>query len=80
MRDISFGQTIVKIGGQEVKIFDRERTVVDAFRYLCIEVALKALRAYLQVEKGRQPDLNKLAKYARKFRVNLMPYIEAFLL
>lgn len=80
MRDISFGQTIVKIGGRNLKIFDRERSVVDAFRHLDREVALKALQAYLKSDKKRRPDIGKLLRYAKKFGVELTPYISAIIL
>ncbi len=78
MRNISFGQTTIKIGNQKIKIFDRERTVVDAFRYLDKETALKALQAYLKISKNIKPDIDKLLKYAKKLRVDLTPYILAF--
>ena len=80
MRNVSFGQTIVKIGSEKIKIFDPERTVVDSFRYLDKETALKALQAYLKTNKDRKPDLDKLLRYAKKLRVDLIPYISAFTL
>lgn len=53
MRNMSLGLTTVKMGKYEVKIFDRERTVVDSFRYLSDELpmqfdssALEALQQY----------------------------------
>lgn len=78
MRNISFGQTTIKIGSQKLKIFDRERTIVDSFRYLDKETALKALQAYLKTGKDRKPDLDKLLRYAKKLRVDITPYISAF--
>lgn len=80
MRNLSFGQTTVKIGKQKVKIFDRERTVVDSFRYLDKETALKALQAYLAVDKNQKPNIEKLLKYAKNLRVPLTNYISAFTL
>lgn len=80
MRNISFGQTTIKIGSRKIKIFDQERTVVDAFRYLDSETALKALQAYLKRGKERKPDIDKLLRYAKKLRVDLTPYISAFTL
>lgn len=80
MRNISFGQTTVNIGSRKIKIFDRERTVVDSFRYLDKETALKALQAYLKANNDRKPDIDKLLKYAKKLRVDLTPYISAFTL
>jgi predicted transcriptional regulator of viral defense system len=73
MRNISFGQTTVKIGSRKIKIFDRERTLVDAFRYLDKENALKS-------DTERKPDIDKLLKYAKKLRVDLTSYISAFTL
>jgi len=80
MRNISFGQTTVKIGNHKIKIFDRERTIVDSFRYLDKETALKALQAYLKTSKERKPDIDTLLKYAKRLRVDLTPYISAFTL
>ena len=80
MRNISFGQTTVKIGSRKIKIFDRERTIVDAFRYLDKEIALKALQTYLKSGKERKPDIDKLLRYAKRLRVDLTPYISAFTL
>jgi predicted transcriptional regulator of viral defense system len=80
MRNISFGQTTVKIGSRKIKIFDQERTIVDTFRYLDKETALKALQAYLKTNKERKPDIDKLLRYAKKLRVDLTPYISAFTL
>ncbi len=78
MRNISFGQTTIKISDQKLKIFDPERTIIDAFRYLDKETALKALQAYLKTSKERKPDIDKLLKYAKKLRVDINPYISAF--
>lgn len=48
MRNTSLGKTIIKIGDQKLKIFDRERTVVDAFRYFqqrgCFESSTSLLK------------------------------------
>lgn len=78
MRNITLGQTTVKIGKYKVKIFDRERTVVDAFRYLSNEIAIKALQAYLKSSiKNQKPDLPKLSNYAKSLRINITPYIIA---
>jgi predicted transcriptional regulator of viral defense system len=77
MRNMTLGQTTIKIGKYEMKIFDRERTVVDAFRYLSHEIAIKALQEYLKPIKGKKPDLDKLSTYAKTLRVKLTPYILA---
>jgi len=78
MRNIKLGKTEVKIGDYDLNIFDRERTIVDAFRYLDKEIALKALQAYLKNSRGFKPDIKKLLKYAKVLRVDLTPYIMAF--
>lgn len=44
MRNLTLGITEINIGGAQCRIFDRERTIVDSFRYLSIETALKALK------------------------------------
>ncbi|HAB98824.1 MAG TPA: hypothetical protein DCE71_03270 [Parachlamydiales bacterium] len=77
MRNMSLGVRTVKMGKYKVKIFDRERTVVDAFRYLSGEIAIKALQAYLKPSSGAKADLPKLSKYAKALRVNISKYIVA---
>lgn len=80
MRNMSLGQVTTTIGHQKLKIFDRERTIVDAFRYLDKEIALKALQYYLKKSQENKPDIDKLLNYAKKLRVDLIPYISAFTL
>lgn len=77
MRNITLGKIRVKIGKYEVGIFDRERTIIDAFRYLSHEIAIKALQTYLKSSKEHKPDLVKLAKYAKILRINITPYVTA---
>jgi len=77
MRNIRLGQIIVKIGNYNLNIFDRERTIIDAFRYLNHEVAIKALQAYLTTSANYQPNLPKLSQYAKLLRTNITPYIMA---
>lgn len=75
MRNMSLGLTHVKIGKCRVKIFDRERTVVDAFRYLSSEIAIKALQAYLKPSVQKKIDLPKLSRYAGALRINISTYV-----
>jgi predicted transcriptional regulator of viral defense system len=77
MRNIELGQTEGRMGAYRLKIFDKERTVVDSFRYLSIEVAIKALQAYLRQTGTEKPNLNKLLKYAKALHVDIHPYIMA---
>ena len=41
----------IALGEYNVHIFDRERCVVDAFRYLSKEIAIKAIQRYFQSTK-----------------------------
>ena len=77
MRNMTLGLTTVKMGKYEVKIFDRERTVIDAFRYLSDEVAIKALQSYLKPSTGPKADLPKLSKYAKTLIININSFIMA---
>lgn len=77
MRNLELGTVKIRLGEFPVNIFDRERCIIDAFRYLDKEIALKALKKYLS---GREykPNLKKLQSYAKTLRVNLLPYILAY--
>ena len=77
MRDVKTGSTSLKLGSARVPIFDRERTIIDSFRYLANEAAIKALKEYLSGKHGK-PDLVKLRKYARKLKTPIEKYVEAF--
>ncbi len=78
MRNTDLGKRTQVLGKLTISIFDPERTIVDAFRYLGLEEALKALKLYLHSKKIR-PDLKKLKTYAHAFRVNLEPYVMALM-
>lgn len=54
-----------RVGKHIVKIYDREKTVVDAFKLLPIDAAHKVLRGYLRL---KDMNLSKLLDYARKMR------------
>jgi predicted transcriptional regulator of viral defense system len=77
MRNITTGRKALILGSYHTFIFDRERCVIDAFRYLSKETALDALRAYLKPTTKHKPDISKLARYGKLLRVNITPYIEA---
>ena len=76
MRDVKTGSTRLKLGSARVPIFDRERTIIDSFRYLASEAAIKALKEYLSGKHGK-PDLVKLRKYSRKLKTPIDKYVEA---
>lgn len=75
MRDMILGKTEMNVGGTKVPIFDRERTVVDSFRYLGREAAIKALKMYFSKSGKSKPDIRKLREYAKKLRVSIEPYL-----
>ncbi|WP_298626750.1 type IV toxin-antitoxin system AbiEi family antitoxin domain-containing protein [uncultured Legionella sp.] len=75
MRDIETGQTVHTIGQETIAIFDRERTIIDAFRYLSKEIAIKALKAAVKGNASQKLDIKKLQRYARQFGLDLESYI-----
>jgi predicted transcriptional regulator of viral defense system len=75
MRDMNTGKTTHAIGQETVSIFDRERTIVDAFRYLSKEIAIKALKAAVRGRSQKKLDIKKLQQYAKQFGLNLDLYI-----
>lgn len=72
MRNLELGKTTLKLENYEIPIFDPERCVVDAFRYLSIEIAVKSLK-YLSEKRGL--NYEKLSRYAKLLRVDITPYI-----
>mgnify|MGYP001597393899 CR=1 FL=1 len=78
MRNIKLGRTEIDLGGFKLPIFDRERTIVDAFRTLDRETAIKALKFALAAKKReKRIDMEKLWRYAKKLRVQIEPYVLA---
>jgi len=77
MRNLSLGKTKIEVGGLSLPIFDRERTIVDSFRYLSIEIALKALKVALTKRGPEKINLEKIRNYAKVLRVDIQPYILA---
>lgn len=74
MRNVETGLDQLTLDGETVPIFNRERTVVDAFRYLSREIAIKALKEGVKLPK-EQFNLRQLERYARDFHLDLTPYI-----
>lgn len=74
-RNIELGKTEVNLGGIQVPIFDRERTIIDSFRLLSRETAIKALKMALSQKGTKRLDLKKLQAYAKKLRFNITPYL-----
>ena len=77
MRNMELGKTEIKVGGVRLPIFDRERTIIDAFRFLSKEAAIKALRSGLNKKGLEKIDYEKLRKYSKALRVKIEPYILA---
>jgi predicted transcriptional regulator of viral defense system len=76
MRDTKIGSTKLKLRGVVINIFDKERSIVDAFRFLAPETAIKALKIYLSGKHGKA-DLVKLRKYSLKLKMPIDKYVEA---
>ncbi|MFZ5877823.1 MAG: type IV toxin-antitoxin system AbiEi family antitoxin domain-containing protein [Chloroflexota bacterium] len=69
------------LDGVKVRIYDREKTIADCFKFrqkVGMDVAIEAVKDYL-----RQPkmDVHKLLEYAKVNRVEkiMRPYLEALL-
>lgn len=75
------GITEHEVDGVKVKIYDREKTIADCFKFrskVGMDVALEALKDYFA---GSNPNVSLLMKYARINRVEkvMHPYLEALL-
>ena len=79
MKNLSLGVKTIKMCGVSVKIFDVERTIIDTFRLLDIETALKALKFYLK-SSDHKTNIRKLNKYAKELRVDISSYIMAMMI
>jgi predicted transcriptional regulator of viral defense system len=75
MRNMTVGKTVEIVGEMKIPFFDRERTIVDAFRYLSLEAAIKALKVSFTSDNQTKPDLRKLRRYAKLLRVPIEPYL-----
>jgi predicted transcriptional regulator of viral defense system len=74
-RDVELGKTKIELEGTVVPIFDRERTIVDAFRVLSKETAIKALKAAISQAGKSRIDLVRLQEYAQRLAVDIGPYL-----
>ncbi len=74
-RDLELGKTMIELEGMTLPIFDRERTIVDAFRLLSRELAIKALKSALAKGGKNRLDLVKLEAYSKKLRFDITPYL-----
>jgi len=71
---LSLGQIHFKLEEHTVPLFDKERSVVDAFRLLSREVAIKALQ---RLAKQGPLDFQKLNSYATSLRVDIEDFLLA---
>lgn len=76
MRNMNLGKTTIKIDNISIPIFDRERTIVDAFRYLSKEIAIKALKEALKSKKEKI-NIETIVRYSKELRVNISTYLTA---
>jgi predicted transcriptional regulator of viral defense system len=70
-----------ELDGVKVKIYNREKTIADCFKFrqkVGMDVALEAVKDYLRQPR---PDVSLLLKYARINRVEkiIRPYLEALI-
>ncbi len=77
MRNMILGRTKLDVGNQTIEIFNRERTIVDAFRYLGKEAAIKALKNGLKMGGDNRIQMKRLQAYAKTLRVDLTHYLLA---
>ncbi len=80
MRNLTLGKTTIKVGNVTLPIFNRERTIVDAFRYLGRETALKALKIALTKRGAEKINIEQIRKYAKKLRIKIEPFLIAMTL
>ena len=73
-RNHELGISSISIGDIEIPVYDLERTLVDAFRLLSIEAAIKALKFAFKSPEHKI-DLRKLSQYSKELRHNIDEYI-----
>lgn len=77
LRNMELGITKIKLESVWVPIFDIERTIIDSFRLLSREVAIKALKTALSQKGKKRINLIKFQEYAKKLRVNIGDFLLA---
>ena len=75
LRNMNLGVTKIVLEGVSVPIFDRERTIIDSFRLLSRETAIKALKMGVSQKGTKKIDLLKLQEYAEKLRVDITDFL-----
>lgn len=70
----SLGIQTYHFGKRVVRIYDIEKTVVDAFKYHTLEVAMKSLKGYM---KRKDKNVQKLCDTARRLKKPLDDIVTA---
>lgn len=78
-RNMKLGVEIKSEGGISFNIFNKERTIIDSFRYLDINLSLTALKYYLKITKEHKPNIDQLLDYSEKLKTPIRKYVEAIL-
>jgi predicted transcriptional regulator of viral defense system len=74
---MNLGVLKIRFGdSREIRVFDKEKAIVDAFKHLSEEVALKALRIYL---KSKDKNIEKLLDYGRRLKKPLGETVKVLL-
>ena len=80
-RAFTEGIEVREVDGVEVRVYAAAKTVADCFKYrnkLGLDMALEALRRYLQEKRGSPDELVRFARVCRVEKV-MRPYVEALL-
>ncbi len=75
------GVEVHKIDGIPVRVYSPEKTITDCFKYrnkIGLDVALEALKIYLQLRRVKTDDLLRHAGICR-MQIIIRPYLEALL-
>jgi len=74
-RDLDLGRTEIELEGVLIPIFDKERTIIDAFRLLSRETAIKALKSAVAKGGKERIDFIKLEEYSKRLQFDITPYL-----
>lgn len=71
-KHLELGKTSMQIENQHIFVFDKERAVVDAFRFLSLETAIKSLQ---NLAKQGNLNFDKLNHYSKILRVKIEDFL-----
>ena len=74
-RKYNQGKTTLNIDEFIIPIYEKERTIIDCFKFLEIEIAVKALKMYLKGSTNFKPDLKKLDYFSKILKKDISEYI-----